>query len=67
MAVRQLEQGCAGIENQYSRVVRREGNRAAQELVNKVFEVCDRKWRGVGSIPASGYKLRREFRDHGFF
>jgi hydrogenase expression/formation protein HypD len=32
--------------------------------VNKVFEVCDRKWRGVGSIPQSGYKLRDEFRNH---
>ena len=32
--------------------------------MNEVFEVCDRKWRGVGSIPKSGYKLRYEFRDH---
>jgi hydrogenase expression/formation protein HypD len=64
MTVRQLEQGRAEVENQYPRVVSREGNRVAQELVNKVFEVCDRKWRGVGSIPKSGYKLRWEFRDH---
>jgi hydrogenase expression/formation protein HypD len=64
MALRQLEQGRAEVENQYSRVVKREGNRAAVDLVNKVFEVCDRKWRGVGSIPKSGYKLRWEFRDH---
>jgi hydrogenase expression/formation protein HypD len=64
MTVQQLEQGRAEVENQYSRVVNREGNRVAQDLVNKVFEVCDRKWRGVGSIPKSGYKLRWEFRDH---
>lgn len=64
MAVRQLEAGRSEVENQYPRVVKREGNRAAQELVNQVFEVCDRKWRGVGSIPGSGYKLRHEFRDH---
>jgi hydrogenase expression/formation protein HypD len=64
MALRQLEQGRAEVENQYSRVVKREGNHAAVDLVNKVFEVCDRKWRGVGSIPKSGYKLRWEFRDH---
>ena len=51
------------VENQYPRVVKRAGNRVAQDLVNKVFEVCDRKWRGVGSIPKSGYKLRYEFRD----
>ena len=63
-AVRQLEHGRAEVENQYGRVVSREGNRVAQELVNKVFEVCDRKWRGVGSIPKSGYKLRWEFREH---
>ena len=64
MTVRQLEDGAAEVENQYPRVVDREGNRVAQDLVNKVFEVCDRKWRGVGSIPKSGYKLQYEFRDH---
>ena len=64
MTVRQLEAGAADVENQYPRVVQRDGNRVAQDLVNKVFEVCDRKWRGVGSIPKSGYKLRYEFRDH---
>jgi len=64
MAVRQLEEGRAEVENQYPRVVKREGNRMAQDLVNKVFEVCDRKWRGVGSIPKSGYKLRWDFREH---
>ncbi len=64
LTVRQLEEGRAEVENAYARVVRREGNRVAQDLINKVFEVCDRKWRGVGSIPKSGYKLRWEFRDH---
>jgi hydrogenase expression/formation protein HypD len=63
-AVRQLEAGRAAVENQYSRVITREGNRAAQKLIRQVFEVCDRKWRGVGTIPKSGYKLRDEFRDH---
>ncbi len=64
LTVRQLEAGRAEVENQYVRAVRREGNRTAQELVWQVFEVCDRKWRGVGSIPKSGYKLRYEFREH---
>ena len=64
LTVRQLEAGKAETENQYTRVVAREGNRVAQDLVNKIFEVCDRKWRGVGSIPKSGYKLRDEFREH---
>jgi hydrogenase expression/formation protein HypD len=64
MALRQLEEGRAEVENQYPRVVKREGNRAARDLVSKVFEVCDRKWRGVGSIAKSGYQLREEFHAH---
>jgi hydrogenase expression/formation protein HypD len=63
MTVRQLESGISDVENEYPRVVKREGNRVAQELVNSVFEVCDRKWRGVGLIPKSGYKLRPKFRE----
>ncbi|MFZ0707548.1 MAG: hydrogenase formation protein HypD [Candidatus Korobacteraceae bacterium] len=61
MAVRQLESGRAEVENQYSRVLDREGNRPAQDLVFSVFEVGDRNWRGIGTIPGSGYRLRREF------
>ncbi|MBV8378706.1 MAG: hydrogenase formation protein HypD, partial [Verrucomicrobia bacterium] len=64
MTVRQLETGVAEVENEYPRVVKREGNKVAQDLVNSVFEVCDRKWRGVGSIPQSGYRLRAEFEAH---
>jgi len=64
MAVRQLEAGRHEVENQYSRVLSREGNRSAQQLVFDVFEIGDRKWRGVGSIPKSGYRLRYEYRDH---
>jgi hydrogenase expression/formation protein HypD len=64
MTVKQLEEGKATVENQYSRVLDREGNAPARKLVDRVFEVSDRKWRGVGSIPNSGYKLRKEYRDH---
>jgi hydrogenase expression/formation protein HypD len=64
MAVRQLEQGTAVVENQYSRILDREGNIAARKLVNSVFEVSDRKWRGVGWISKSGFKLRWEYREH---
>ncbi|MDQ3116425.1 MAG: hydrogenase formation protein HypD [Verrucomicrobiota bacterium] len=64
MTVRQLEAGKAEVENQYPRVVSREGNKVAQDLIYKVFEVGDRKWRGVGMIPKSGYKLRYEYREH---
>jgi hydrogenase expression/formation protein HypD len=62
--VRQLEAGRAEVENQYARAVRPEGNRPSQALIDDVFEVCDRKWRGVGLIPKSGFKLRYEYRDH---
>jgi hydrogenase expression/formation protein HypD len=64
MTLRQLEEGRAEVENQYPRVVKREGNLVARNLVERVFEVCDRKWRGVGLIPQSGYRLRPEFHDH---
>ena len=64
MTVRQLEAGRAEVENPYSRAVRRAGNRASRGLIDDVFEICDRKWRGVGIIPKSGYKLRYEYRDH---
>ena len=61
--VQQLEAGRAEVENAYGRVVAEEGNRAARTLVEQVFEVCDRKWRGVGSIPKSGYRLAPEYAD----
>jgi hydrogenase expression/formation protein HypD len=64
LAVRQLEEGRADVENPYARVVSREGNKPAQDLLFEVFEVADRKWRGVGSIPKSGLKLAYEYRAH---
>jgi hydrogenase expression/formation protein HypD len=64
MTIRQLEEGRAVVENEYSRILGRDGNTAAQKLVASVFEIADRKWRGIGTIPKSGYKLRWEFRDH---
>lgn len=61
--VQMLEQGRWGVANQYVRAVRREGNPAALRLVGEVFEVADRKWRGIGTIPASGYRLRPAYAD----
>jgi hydrogenase expression/formation protein HypD len=63
-AVEQLETSRAGVDNEYSRVVQRAGNAAAQELIWSAFEVCDRPWRGIGTIPKSGLRLRHELRDH---
>jgi hydrogenase expression/formation protein HypD len=62
MAVAQLEQGRAEVENQYRRAVRREGNRPAQQRIAEVFEVAPRKWRGIGEIPLSGLRLRERYR-----
>lgn len=64
LAVRQLEAGRAEVENQYARAVRRDGNAEARRVVDEVFEVCDRKWRGVGTIGQSGLKLRDAYRDY---
>ena len=63
MAVRQLEQGRAEVENQYGRAVSPDGNLGAQRMMGQVFEVCDRAWRGIGVIPKSGYRLKEEFGD----
>ena len=61
--VRQLEQGRAELENAYARAVQREGNISAQHMIDRVFRVCDRAWRGLGVIPQSGFSLSDEFRD----
>ena len=61
-AVQQLEDGRYDIENQYTRVVKAEGNIPAQKIIYDVFEITDRKWRGIGIIPGSGYKLSEKYR-----
>lgn len=61
MCVRQLEDGRAAVENQYSRSVRRAGSRAAVDLIREVFQVVPRRWRGIGPIPASGLALREAY------
>jgi hydrogenase expression/formation protein HypD len=61
MCLRQLEQGRAEVENQYSRAVRPEGNPAARKLMEEIFRVVPRKWRGIGEIAQSGLGLREEY------
>lgn len=61
MLVEQLESGKASCQNQYARSVSYEGNIPAQRVMEEVYEVCDRKWRGIGVIPRSGLRLRREY------
>ena len=61
LTVRQLEEGRCEVENGYGRAVTLEGNKPAQAVINRVFMECDRKWRGIGVIPNSGWCLRPEF------
>lgn len=63
MAVRQLEQSKAEVENQYSRIVREEGNMEAQNIIYEVFEITDRLWRGMEIIPMSGYAVKEKYAD----
>lgn len=58
--VKQLENGRYDIQNEYSRVVDKSGNPQALKVVNEVFEIADRKWRGIGAIPKSGYELNEK-------
>jgi hydrogenase expression/formation protein HypD len=64
MSVSQLEEGRHQVENQYTRAVRREGNRPAQTTISEVFEIGPRQWRGLGEIPASGLQLRGRFQKY---
>lgn len=61
--IRLLEKGKAEVANAYPRLVLQQGNRQAQAIINQVFMDCDRKWRGIGEIPVSGWCLRPEFSD----
>jgi len=64
MLVRQLNEGRAEVENQFSRAVTREGNLKAQALVAEVFELRDRfEWRGLGEVPYSALRIREGYRD----
>jgi hydrogenase expression/formation protein HypD len=61
--VNQLEAGRSAVENAYPRAVRTEGNPSAQAMLADVYEVCDRQWRGIGMIPASGWRLAADYAD----
>lgn len=61
MSVRQLENSQHFVENAYTRAVTEKGNQAAQKIIEQVFELCDRNWRGIGKIQNSGLCLREEF------
>jgi hydrogenase expression/formation protein HypD len=57
MTVEMLEEGRIGVENQYARAVQFKGNEPAQSIVQQVFQISNRQWRGIGEIPMSGLAL----------
>ena len=64
LTVKQIEEKRCEVENQYSRTVTREGNTKAKEIINKVFIIDDREWRGIGTIKNSGLRLRDEYKKY---
>jgi hydrogenase expression/formation protein HypD len=63
MCIKQLEEGRSVVENQYSRVVSKNGNLPAKKILESVFDTIDRKWRGIGTIPQSGYALKNTYEE----
>lgn len=61
MILVQIDEGRADSENEYTRVVRPEGNVAAQRTLERAFQIGDAPWRGLGIIPNSGYFIRDEY------
>jgi hydrogenase expression/formation protein HypD len=61
MALAQLEDGRAEVENQYSRSVKREGNFEAVRIMQEVFTAVDRRWRGLGIIKSSGLAISDKY------
>ncbi len=62
MTVKQLEKGEHKLENQYTRMVKPNGNPDAQNMIHEVFTTKNRVWRGIGEIPMSGYEVRDDLK-----
>jgi len=63
LLVEQVERGEPKVEIAYRRAVRPEGNQQALSLMDRVFELSPATWRGIGSVPQSGLKIRQEYQD----
>ncbi len=61
MLIKQVNSGVARVENEYSRVVKWEGNLRAKKAVEKVFKVVTGEWRGIGRVPFSKLEFREEY------
>ena len=66
LLLEQLAEGKPRVINAYSRMVRREGNARARQVMDQAFEPCDATWRGVGTVPGSGLRIRDELANQGF-
>jgi len=64
MILNQIQEGRADSENEYTRVVKPEGNPAAQKVLTQAFRLDDAPWRGLGIIKKSGYYMREEYAEH---
>jgi hydrogenase expression/formation protein HypD len=64
MAVELLEKGSPELANQYARVVRKDGNHLAKNTIENIFDVADQKWRGIGTIPSSGYHVKSKYQNY---
>ncbi|GGK54949.1 MULTISPECIES: hydrogenase formation protein HypD [Flavobacteriaceae] len=64
IAVKQLEAGRYELANQYSRIVKEEGNKAAINVINTIFKIGNREWRGIGEISNSGYVIKEAYRKY---
>lgn len=61
MILKQIKAERPNVENEYTRATKKDGNILAKKMMNDVFEICDKGWRGIGIIPNSGLKLKDEF------
>ncbi|MGL4292304.1 MAG: hydrogenase formation protein HypD, partial [Bacteroidales bacterium] len=60
-SIDQLEKQEYRVRNSYSRVVKEQGNERALQIMRQIFEPCDREWRGMGQIPQSGLRIRKDY------
>lgn len=61
MLVEQIEKEQPRVEIAYRRAVRPQGNQQALRLIEKVFDICPATWRGIGSVPNSGLRIKQEY------
>lgn len=63
LCVKLLEEGKAEVQNAYRRCVKKEGNLEAKKIINEVYEVVDRKWRGIGIVPEGGFAIKEKYKE----